>query len=231
MTDGIIKSTGRRNKGTGTRDFALAVLRRYGWGVPTEERVLSSATNAVTLVIQGSLVPFRKANGCVQLGELKLHQLPWPREQLLDLGATTVELRVTLSYFVEPNPGRRGVMGQHTYASHRLRFAIKGPLENLSDFEASVAKDAEAANDGMITVGKFEGNKAWLVGSGNRNRGSLHADLWNGTAAELANCGALAIYPAGGWREFNGRTASASQSPTPSSCPSRHPKSRPTSTQ
>lgn len=86
------RKTRRRNKGTGTRDFALAVLRRYGRGVPTEERVLSSATNAVTLMIQGSLVPFRKANGRVQLGELKLHQLPWPREQLLDLGATPVEL-------------------------------------------------------------------------------------------------------------------------------------------
>lgn len=97
-------------------------------------------------------------------------------------------------------------MGQHTYASHKLRFAIKGPLENLSDFEARVAKDAESANDGMTTVGKFEGDKAWLVGSDNRNRGSLHADIWNGTAAELTDCGALAVYPAGGWWKFNGRS-------------------------
>ncbi len=182
------------------------MLRRYGWGVPTEERVLSSATNAVTLMIQGSLVPFRRDKGRVQLGELKLHQLPWPREQLLDLGATPVELRVTLSYFVEPNPGRRGVMGQHTYASHKLRFAIKGSLENLSDFEGRVAKDAQAANDGMTTVGKFEGDKAWIVGSDNRNRGSLHADIWRGTAAELADCGALAVYPAGGWWKYNNRS-------------------------
>ncbi|MFJ7244282.1 S8 family peptidase [Kitasatospora sp. NPDC098652] len=208
MTDGILNANGRRRtgKGNGSKHFARTVLRRYGWGVPTEERVLSSATNAVTLMIQGSLIPFRRDNGRVQLGELKLHQLPWPREQLLDLGATPVQLRVTLSYFVEPNPGRRGVMGQHTYASHRLRFAIKGSLENLSDFEGRVAKDAQAANDGMTTVGKFEGDKAWLVGSDNRNRGSLHADIWSGTAAELADCGALAVYPAGGWWKYNNRS-------------------------
>ncbi|MEK2491059.1 hypothetical protein WN990_16005 [Kitasatospora purpeofusca] len=167
---------------------------------------MSSATNAVTLMIQGSLVPFRRDKGHVQLGELKLHQLPWPHEQLLDLGTTKVELRVTLSYFVEPNLGRCGVMGQHTYASHKLRFAIKGPLENLTDFEGRVAKDAQAANDGMTTVGKIDGDKAWLVGSDNRNRGSLHADIWSGTAAELADCGALAVYPAGGWWKYNDRS-------------------------
>ncbi|MFD8695473.1 S8 family serine peptidase [Kitasatospora purpeofusca] len=81
MTDGILKANGRRRtgKGNGSKDFARTVLRRYGWGAPNEERVLSSAANAVTMMIQGSLVPFRKEKSGVHLGELKLHHLPWPR--------------------------------------------------------------------------------------------------------------------------------------------------------
>jgi hypothetical protein len=29
--------------------------------------------------------------------------------------------------------------------------------------------------------------------------GSLHADIWHGSAVELARRGALAVYPVGGW--------------------------------
>ncbi|MGW6872483.1 hypothetical protein ACWGHA_09130 [Streptomyces xanthophaeus] len=203
MLDGVYKKTMRRKMGSA--EFARKVLRRYGWGVPTEERVLSSAANAVTMVIQGSLAPFVRSNSSIRLGELNLHQLPWPRDQLLDMGSTRVQLRVTLSYFIEPNPGRKGVLGQHTYASHRLRFALKGPLETLQQFEHRIAIAAEAENDGMTSTAAFEGDGNWLVGPANRKRGSLHADIWHGTAEELADCGALAVFPAGGWWKYNNR--------------------------
>ena len=32
-----------------------------------------------------------------------------------------------------------------------------------------------------------------------RHRGSLHQDVWEGTAADLASRGFLAVYPAAGW--------------------------------
>lgn len=51
--------------------------------------------------------PFEKRNATVRTKDMNLHALPWPREELLALGAEQVELRVTLSYFVEPNPARR----------------------------------------------------------------------------------------------------------------------------
>ncbi|MFJ9691389.1 S8 family peptidase [Kitasatospora sp. NPDC101183] len=206
MTNHILRANGRRrtDPGHGTAAFAQTVLRRYGWGVPTEQRILSSAANAVTLMIQGSLVPFIKKKGRVQLGELKLHELPWPREQLLDLGPAQVSLRVTLSYFIEPNPGRKGAHRQHAYPSHRLRFAIKG-TETLAAFERQVATNAEAEDDGITTISRFESDRFWLAGSDNRNRGSLHSDIWTGSAAELADCGVLAVYPAGGWWKYNNR--------------------------
>jgi hypothetical protein len=45
---------------------------------------------------------------------LRLHRLPWPGEQLRDLFGAKVRLRVTLSYFVAPNPSPRSAAGGRT---------------------------------------------------------------------------------------------------------------------
>jgi hypothetical protein len=201
MIEGVYNRNGRRKIGAG--QLARTVLRRYGWGVPSEERVLSSTASAVTMIVQGSLKPFVRDGRTVCLGELKLHELPWPREQLLDLDAEEVRLRVTLSYFIEPNPGRRGMLGQHTYASHRLRFALKGPFETMEEFERRIAQAAQAEDDARTSIRPFDADKNWLVGPTNRDRGCLHADIWRGTARELADCGVLAVYPAGGWWKYH----------------------------
>ena len=84
---------------------ARAVLvRRYGFGVPHLDRALRSANDSLTLVAQASLHPFSDG----KMREMHFYQLPWPKDALQQLGETPVRLRVTLSYFVEPNPGRRG---------------------------------------------------------------------------------------------------------------------------
>ncbi|MFF7947626.1 S8 family peptidase [Streptomyces griseorubiginosus] len=205
MGTGLYKRTGtpRLTK----NQLMQQVIRRYGWGVPNEERVLFSAANAVTLIVQNELVPFRRdSSGGVRLAELQLHELPWPLEQLRDLGAATVELRVTLSYFIEPNPGRRGMRGRYSYASHRLRFAIKSPGESVDGFERRITAQAETETDAPSHAKAFEGDANWLVGSRNRNQGSLHADIWRGSAAELAECGVLAVFPSGGWWKSHNRT-------------------------
>ena len=47
------------------------------------------------------------------------------------------------------------------------------------------------------------GDDGWIVGPQNRHRGSLHADRWRGRANELADRGAIAVYPTlGWWREL-----------------------------
>ncbi len=38
-----------------------------------------------------------------------------------------------------------------------------------------------------------------MIGKQIRHRGSLHADIWRGSAADLASRGSLAVYPAVGW--------------------------------
>ncbi|MEC3997051.1 S8 family peptidase [Actinacidiphila sp. DG2A-62] len=204
VDQGLFKTTGTPKLAKGI--LMRQVIRRYGWGVPTAERILSSASNAVTMIVENSLVPFKRAPGSqVKLAELKLHQLPWPLEQLRDLAETTVDLRVTLAYMIEPNPGRRGMLGRYSYASHGLRFAIKGPTESGDAFRSRLAEQAEHESDGTGSPKAFESNPRWLVGPKFRNLGSLHADIWRGSAAELADCGMLAVYPVGGWWKANKR--------------------------
>jgi hypothetical protein len=95
------------------------LLRCFGFGVPNLERAIWSAGNALTLVVQDELRPFERDKS----NEMRLHTLPWPKQALLDLGDIEVELRVTLSYFIEPNPARRGWERRHRCASHGLHAA------------------------------------------------------------------------------------------------------------
>ena len=37
------------------------------------------------------------------------------------------------------------------------------------------------------------------VGESARSKGSIHSDIWEGTAADLAERGAVGIYPVSGW--------------------------------
>ena len=174
---------------------ARLLLRRYGHGVPDLERASWSASNALTLIAQDSLTPFEKRGGNVATKDMNLHTLPWPQAELRGLGSQQVELRVTLSYFVEPNPARRGWKYRHRYQSHGLRFAIKAPTENLDDFRARVSRDAQDEERGARSLD----DAGWSVGPQQRNQGSVHSDSWLGTAADLASRGYLAVYPVGGW--------------------------------
>ncbi|MFP3435953.1 hypothetical protein SB781_40010, partial [Paraburkholderia sp. SIMBA_061] len=70
--------------------------------------------------------PFRYDDGDgIRSGDLILHDFSWPRDELQDFGNQAVTMRVTLSYFIEPNPGERGWSRRHSYASHGLRFNVK----------------------------------------------------------------------------------------------------------
>jgi len=43
----------------------------------------------------------------------------------------------------------------------------------------------------------------WTIGPQLRHRGSLHGDIWEGTAADLAERNSIVIYPTGGWWREN----------------------------
>ncbi len=51
--------------------------------------------------------------------DMNLHALPWPKEELEVLQDAKVQMRVTLSYFVEPNPSARGAASKFHYGPRR----------------------------------------------------------------------------------------------------------------
>jgi hypothetical protein len=143
--------------------------------------------------------PFKKVTGRgIVTRDMNLHTLPWPREQLLALPPDTqVELCITLSYFIEPNPSARGTSSKFHFPSHRLRFDVQRPLDTTTaDFVARINAAAELEDDGAPIDPK---DPNWILGDKQRHRGSLHKDIWRGTAAELANRGFVAVYPSKGW--------------------------------
>lgn len=193
----------RQAFGTRQRDLVNR-LRRYGYGVPSLARATHSARNSLTLIIQQTIQPYAKEGGGVKTKDMGLHDLPWPKEQLLALGEKIVTMRVTLSYFIEPKPGRReGFMKtRHRYQSHGLRFEVRRPEETLDQFRQRVSKAARDEDEEYEPVGDTSG---WELGPQIRTRGSIHSDWWTGSAAALANSGHIAVYPVSGWwREAKG---------------------------
>lgn len=177
-----------------------ALLRKYGYGVPSYDRAILSTANDLTLIAEDELQPFWKEGSAIKTRHMNLHQFPWPRTELEQLGETEVELRVTLSYFVEPNPGERGWLRRHRYPSHALRFGVKRALESVDAFRTRINAAAVAEEEGLALINA--GPDDWYLGR-IRNVGSIHSDYWRGTAAALAQRSAIGVYPIGGWWKEN----------------------------
>ena len=176
------------------------LLRRYGMGVPDLDRALRSATGALTLIGQARTHPFEQVDSRSKVREMNVHELPWPTEQLESLGEAEVSMRVTLSYFVEPNPSSRGWTGRYVYPSHGLRFATKRAEESVGRFRQRINK--RARDDGQ-RLPSPRTEQGWLFGSAQQQKsGSLHTDIWTGPAADLASKGGIAVYPVAGWWQY-----------------------------
>ena len=135
--------------------------------------------------------------------QFRLHELPWPTSDLMALGPADVELRVTLSYFVEPAGSRRGWRRRFTYASHGLRFDLRAPNETTAEFVRRVNRVAAKEED--QTIQSASRTDSWALGPNQRNKGSLHQDIWRGHGAELATTGVIAVHAVGGWWKYNSR--------------------------
>lgn len=191
-----------RYKPSESRENARALLRECGHGVPNEKRAIWSASNELTLLVESTITPFEAAinfKGQIthfHAREMVLHGLPWPIDELHELGAMPVEMRVTLSYFVEPNPSERGWTKRYLYESHGLRFEVKRAHEDDTEFLSRINLKARAEEDRRLLGSQDDG---WLLGPRLRHLGSVHSDRWRGSASDLAERGQIAIYPTMGW--------------------------------
>jgi hypothetical protein len=190
--------TGDRGLEEMTENDKKVLLRTYGYGVPDTNRALWSARNSLTMIIQDALQPYTKEGSRIVTNDMHLRELPWPKEALASLPSETlVEMRTTLSYFIEPKPERKGFNSKFRYMSHGLRFAMKTSLESVEAFRKRINR--EARDEDEKKRGILAGDAKWFLGKQLRSRGSIHSDIWRGSAAELAEKGAIAVYPVAGW--------------------------------
>jgi hypothetical protein len=129
---------------------------------------------------------------------MHLYDLPWPAEVLAELpDDVQVQMRITLSYFPEPGPGEIGWKDRYRYASYGLRFDVKSPYEKKDEFLRRI--NMAAWTDDEKSPGTESASGHWMIGANARDRGSIHSDVWQGTAAELAASNIIAVYPVVGW--------------------------------
>lgn len=182
---------------TGSKAAKQSLLRDVGYGVPNLARAIASAKSDVTLMAQADIQPYAMGKGSPVFNEIHFYDLPWPRDVLEGMENAIVTMKVTLSYFIEPNLTGRAATRPDTYRSYGLRFALKKRGETPEQFQArqSVYEDEYAEGDG----GGVKETSYWLLGPKAVQAGSLHCDLWRGHAIDLSLHDHLAIHPVGGW--------------------------------
>ncbi len=180
-------------RGMQPREAKEFMLRMFGHGVPSMQKAIASQNNYLTMIIQDEIYPYKVEKGDLKFNEMHLIQLPWPQNELLALGNSNVRLRVTLSYFIEPNPGRRSYSERFRYQSFGLRFKLINPNEDPEDFLQRVII---AERDNGFN-GKAD-NTGWELGDHLRTRGTLHQDTWEGPASALTLRSNIAIVPVAG---------------------------------
>ena len=169
------------------------LIQQVGYGVPNMHRAKYSANNSLSLIAERVLKPYKLEGSYVKTDEFHLFDLPWPSDVLQELFNTEVQFTVTLSYFIEPNPGSKRYELAASYRSHGLRFKMVDSGESVDAFKARISK--QMRDETYIP----EGGEHWLINSKIRDKGTIHKDIWRGSAIDLSTRNKIAVYPVGGW--------------------------------
>ncbi len=184
------------------------ILRMYGYGTPDEARLYGSGESGVTMIIEDEIQPYDPGSdaGKAKLGYFNLHDLPWPKDVFENNREVELTLKVTLSYFIDPNPGSRcwTKSQKYKYASHLLRFTFKRSTEDDETFkralEKQIVEENELEQEEATQSQRSPSDSRWAVGPKLRGKsGSLVQDIWKGSPADLSEMDKVAIYPGKGW--------------------------------
>ncbi|AFJ38064.1 Y4bN protein [Mycobacterium sp. MOTT36Y] len=78
-----------------------------------------------------------------------------------------------------------------------MRFATRRPEDSIETFRQRINTRARAEGQ---TPPSLETETGWLFGANQQQSpGSIHTDIWSGSAIDLASKGAIAVYPVAGW--------------------------------
>jgi hypothetical protein len=184
------------------RQRCQQLLRTVGYGMPILRDALATSRSRVTLVAERELQPFHRVDGRIAPNQMDVFTLPWADQVLTQSPDSQVRIKVTLSYFIEPNPGNRGYTSIYRYAGCQLRFRVSDPGQTREDLISAVSAATQVAEEDeeeRIEPARFPRDPRWQIGPKAATRGSLHSDCWVGTAAEAADMKHIAIYPMTGW--------------------------------
>lgn len=173
------------------------LLRSVGYGVPNLNKAIYSAGNALTLISQSQIKPYKLVGSLVKYNEFHLYEIPWPTAVLQDqLFDQEVTIKVTLSYFIEPNPGAREYTKNFSYHSHSLDFKLIKANESPAEFRRRVSAAAEMEDDSETPDMRDED---WTIKERVRSKGSIKKDFLKTDGATLSSRNILAVYPKSGW--------------------------------
>ena len=184
-------------------------LLACGYGVPDEGLASACAQNRATVIIEDVMPnavveevpkkkppkrPTTKTTEPKNRRKVKLYRLPIPIELLSD-SEPDVEIRVTLSYFAEPNK-----FGSRMFHGLDLKWDMQGPQESEDEFlqRINLLKRPKDADGKRVKVAETE-SFDWDIGKQRRSRGTVQSDRWRGKMSAIVGDKLLAIVPVLGW--------------------------------
>lgn len=206
----------RFNATNGVRE-RQKLARCFGYGVPSYERATASASDHLALVAQQTIQPYRKKltirdgvkYNSVGLNECHYYPLPWPKALLEQYADQDFVLRITLSYFIEPNPGRSAAIDPQKYQSFGLRFDLKRADETEGQYRYWI--NAEENPPAAIGKKRNPDDAGWVFGPTSIAAGSIHCDEWRGSGAKLASRDIICVRPVSGWWKERSKAAVCEQ--------------------
>lgn len=184
-------------------------LLACGYGMPNERVATECAQGVATIVIENTMpnavieeepkkaTPKRttaKATVPKVRRKVKVYRLQLPETLLTDTDSD-VELRVTLSYFTEPNK-----FGRRTYHGLDLKWDMQGPQESEDLFFRRINALKRVLDDNGKRVKPVKSKSFnWDIGIQARSRGTVQSDRWRGKMSELVGDKLIAIVPVLGW--------------------------------
>lgn len=172
------------------------LVHSCGYGVPDEKAAIVSSDNYATFINEGVITPFKLGTGSdLKFASMHLYRLPWPEDVLRGMEDDTVELKITLSYYIDPSPVAKNSISKYVYQSIRLKFDVNMPTENEGSFKRRIS---HMGDDDI-----FDNDASrWTIGINRRNQGCVISDSIAMSAIDATRCNLIAVYPASGWYKY-----------------------------
>jgi hypothetical protein len=172
-----------------SKESKLLMLRTYGYGVPSLIKAKESKTNFLTFISEEEIQPyFKDIDGSIKTKDVHFYKFPWPKETLQSMGAVEVKIKITLSYFIEPNPGEKGYSTKYSYQSAALKFSLMPANDDPDNFMLSINNVPRNAIKDILGVDKRKAlpdgyfskknNIPWDLGMNNVFKGSVHSNSY-----------------------------------------------------